>query len=266
MRHLVAALVAAFLLVPCLALAQSAPAPDPSSADHIISVANWLISAAQSHDYIAVVGILLVGLVAFVRWLAPKLHGKLGESVNGPVGKGLVVLFCSEAASLSTSMLAHKVDLRSILNGLIVAFVAAGGYSIVKPILEKMIGKLSGASAAVKSAAAILLLALSAPALLGANCNASTAKVAGINIGACAIGEIPKAVASVLPEVQTAITGTAADWSGELVKLESQGIDFAICSVEAVVASLSAPHTAMTPEARVWLDRGQVYLAAHGIK
>lgn len=98
-----------------------------------------------------------------------------------------------------------------------------------------------------------------------AGCGA-TSKQIGQDIGKCATGEIPAAVQSVLPQVTNAIMGSPADWQSEIASLEAQGVDFAVCTIAAVVHDLQKVHGEMTPAAQEALRRGRTYLAAHGVK
>jgi hypothetical protein len=123
------------------ATAPLAQVPDLSSQDGLIQVANWLISAAQSHDYVVVIGLLLVLLVAAARWVLPRLHDKVGAFFNSDHGKGLLVLILAEVGSVSSNLIAHKLSVNAIVDGVVIAFFAAGGYSVVKPILEKVFSK-----------------------------------------------------------------------------------------------------------------------------
>jgi hypothetical protein len=114
----------------------------------------------------------------------------------------------------------------------------------------------------MKPSRLFVALALCFATLSTASCGPIATK-AGTDVGACAVGQIPAAVQSVLPQVTKAIQGSAADWSSEIAALEAQGVDFAICSIEAVVADLAGAHAAASPLA---LDRAHVYLAMHGVK
>jgi hypothetical protein len=104
-----------------------------------------------------------------------------------------------------------------------------------------------------------VLLPIAFLGLLSSGCGATSRQV-GVDIGACALGQVPAAVSSVIPEVTTAIQGSATDWSSELVKLEGQGIDFAICAVEKVIADLSKGHAMLSASAERSVDRAQVAL------
>lgn len=85
-------------------------------------------------------------------------------------------------------------------------------------------------------------------------------KQIAIDVASCAVGEVPSAVADVLPEVKNAIAGTAADWAGELAKLEAMGIDFARCAIQAVVFDLSKNKAINSMEGIRSLDRANVAL------
>lgn len=126
------------------------------------------------------------------------------------------------------------------------------------------------AFAAVPAFALLGLAALQLPVAAGCaagNAAAVTKKIA-IDSGACALGRVPSALVSLVPEAQSAIAGTPADWSAEIARLEAQGVDVAVCIVEAIVHELSAPQpstmrASLGARASIALDRAQVYLAAH---
>lgn len=145
-------LLAVLFMIAGLAYAQG-PIPDPAT--NGVAWFDWLYAAAQSHDKMAVIAGMLVLVTALWRWVAPKIHGKLGDAVNGPVGKPISVLVLAELGAIGTALLGHHLDAHTLLSGLVVAFFAAGGYSTFKPLVEKIFGS----SQAAKAATAILLLA-----------------------------------------------------------------------------------------------------------
>jgi hypothetical protein len=83
-----------------------------------------------------------------------------------------------------------------------------------------------------------------------------------IDTGKCAAGQVPDAVAAVLPSVEQALLGTPVEWSNEQTQLElTYGIDFAICAIEAAIHDLTAKRGALLPDAVIAYDRAQVALA-----
>lgn len=116
--------------------------------------------------------------------------------------------------------------------------------------------------------ATVALLFVGAIGMAGCGPNAgATAKGVAIDTAACAVGQVPAAVASLLPEVTAAMQGSPAQWSTEIAALESQGVQVAICSIEAALHRLGlADLRAESPGLALARDRAQVYLAAHGVK
>ncbi len=88
-----------------------------------------------------------------------------------------------------------------------------------------------------------------------------TGKQVGIDVAQCALGQVPSAVAGAIPDVTTALTGTAVDWTDEIARLEASGVDFAICAVEAAVHDLTSTKAALSPKGAIAIDRATVYLA-----
>jgi hypothetical protein len=98
-----------------------------------------------------------------------------------------------------------------------------------------------------------------------------TGKAIAIDLTACAAGEFPGAVADVTPEVVTALSGSNADWNKEIVSLETHGVKFAICAIQAAIAELSKKNTGeMSPTElerhQTALKRGRDYLLSKGVK
>jgi hypothetical protein len=93
-----------------------------------------------------------------------------------------------------------------------------------------------------------------------ATTSGETIKTVGLDVAKCALGEVPKTVSDLIPEVTGAINGSAVDWSSELTKLEGQGVDFALCAIEFVVHDLTkqANTSSLTAAGARALDRGQV--------
>lgn len=112
----------------------------------------------------------------------------------------------------------------------------------------------------------ILAVSLMLAAVGTVACGPSGKKVA-TDVGACALDQLPSAVSEVVPEVLAALTGTAADWAGEIVKLEQRGMAFCICAIKAAVADLRSKRgVELAGPAAIGIDRADVYLAGHGVK
>jgi hypothetical protein len=89
-------------------------------------------------------------------------------------------------------------------------------------------------------------------------------KQIGIDLGKCALGEVPAAVQAVLPDVENAIQGTPTTWNNEIAALESEGMDLAVCAVSAIVHRLMDGHASLSIGGRQMMDRARQYLLAHG--
>lgn len=254
----------------------SVPAiPDPNTQSGILTIANWLISAAQSHDWVIVIGLMLVLAVAGFRWALPKLHNKIGAFFNSDHGKGLLVLICSEIASVSTNLLAHSLSAKALLDGLVIAFFGAGGYSIVKPILEKLF---SGNSAnttpddkqpetkpappasptsptpppplAAAFAAAAMVIAFVGLGLSTAGCNVNCKDPINANNAQCKLEQSTidcaksasgiSNVSALAAEIFGILVSNGANYMADLValaaKIGTDGVAFVVCEASAIDA------------------------------
>lgn len=92
----------------------------------------------------------------------------------------------------------------------------------------------------------------------------ATLKPIGIDLAACAAGQVPGAVSSIIPDVQTALSGDSPSWAADLQAIGTKaGIDALICAVKAVMADV---HLGATPLHQKMKTRGEAFLAAHGIQ
>jgi hypothetical protein len=85
-------------------------------------------------------------------------------------------------------------------------------------------------------------------------------------IEACALDNMPQVVEGLIPEAMAAISGSPTDWGAELSKLESQGVNIAICVVHEVMTRLGHAASSDPARAAISRDRAQSYLARHGVK
>jgi hypothetical protein len=264
-----------------------------SDQDGAMQFVNWLFEAFHAHNYIFILGAVLSLVTAIARNVVPKMHDKLGEFVNSTKGKGVLVLFLSEIGAISTALMTGQFSSKTLVDGMVVAFFTAGGYGLLKPLLEGFLwppnepvvgsvlkDKNQGGSATVGVITALgLLFAVFGLfiTLVGCTgCGPMTKKI-GVDVAACANGLLPQAVADVLPEVEASLAGTSTNWQNEVSKLEKSGIDFAICCVEGALNNLyervQKPSTTQTtmmsagsPLTPLAKGRAEGYLSAHGIK
>ncbi len=93
-------------------------------------------------------------------------------------------------------------------------------------------------------------------------------KQVGGDLAVCALAQTQAIIAGLMPEVLTALTGTAADWSAEVTALELQGADIAICVIRQAFAQLGTASVskgaALSPAEIIARDRADVYLRTHG--
>jgi hypothetical protein len=108
--------------------------PDPSTDFSVYAQA--LLDAVQGSHWRFAAALALIGVVACVRWLTPKLHNKVGAWLNSDRGAAVLTLVTAEVGAVATS-LAAKMPLTFTLvwHGLGVGFVAAGGFATAKRIL-----------------------------------------------------------------------------------------------------------------------------------
>lgn len=278
------ALVATFLLIAGLAAAQGTPPPDPTTQQGALALFDWLYQAAQQHDRMAVVAGILVGITALVRWLAPKLHGKIGDAVNGPIGKPLTVLAIAEIGAITTALIAHKLDARTLLTGLVMAFFAAGGYSTIKPLLDRLFGNSTAAKAAT------VILVFGALGLGSSGCACWQKASADYNTPKCVVSRATvdctvSAVEQLAPVAIAALEsffGQAAtiDWGKIEGALEQVGIRDGSCLLarleQWIVTKIGALQQVAAVPGGPTLARAQVhydefkamrarYLAKHGL-
>lgn len=92
-----------------------------------------------------------------------------------------------------------------------------------------------------------------------------------VDVGGCALNQLPGAITEVIPEVAAALRGNEADWAAEIVKLEARGADFAICAVKVAIADLmrlSSPELGAPAlkKDQIAIHRAGLYLGSKGVK
>jgi hypothetical protein len=137
----VAALSMGAMAAPVVVAAQVTPSTDN------LEIAKAIYTAVASGDYLLVAALALILLVAFLKWLAPKLHDSVGDFLNSDAGGALLVLLSSYGAALSTAHMAGAGWTWGLARtAAVVALTAAGGYSVLKklfaPVLSALWGKL----------------------------------------------------------------------------------------------------------------------------
>jgi hypothetical protein len=85
----------------------------------------------------------------------------------------------------------------------------------------------------------------------------------GINVAACTAGQVPAAVASILPDVQIAIAGGSPHWADDLEAIGVKaGMDAVMCAVKAL---LGDTRLLGSPQGSLVKVRAEAFLAAHGV-
>jgi hypothetical protein len=92
--------------------------------------ANQILDAATHRQWALLAALLLVGGVAAVRWIAPKLHDKIGAFLNTQRGGALLALIGGAAGAVATSLIAGKaLNLQLVIGSFSVSFMAIGGWN-----------------------------------------------------------------------------------------------------------------------------------------
>lgn len=234
-----------------LALADPA-IPDPATSDGLTQYVAAALAAFEGKNWLGLVGLLIVGLVALLRFVVPKIHGRAGAFLNSDRGGALLVLLVAELLSLAASLVAHKTAATTIVTGLVAAFISAGGYTMVKRIFWPADKAPPAPDAAITTKgpriqSGFVRLHLLAPIALTLSLGIAVLAcgTTGGAIGMCILDNLPAAVISLLPEVIAAAEGSAIDWSNEIAKLEGMGGDLAACIIRAAQSKESAKMSAL---------------------
>lgn len=96
------------------------------------AILNTVLDAIQHKHWQVLVATILVGVVAFVRWVSPKIHGKVGAFLNSDRGGSLLVLLGGVFGAISTALIAgQKINANLIFGGITTGVMASGGWNIV---------------------------------------------------------------------------------------------------------------------------------------
>jgi len=102
----------------------------------VSSYAKLLLDAYHGKHWILLLALVLGVVVATARWVAPKVHGKLGTFLNSDRGAAILVLVGGLAGSVVTSAMGGKISLDTLVNGVVTSLTAAGGYTLLKRIIS----------------------------------------------------------------------------------------------------------------------------------
>ena len=107
------------------------PTPDATTQQY----ADLIYNAVLNSNWRVLAALALIGVVACIRWLAPKMHNKLGVFLNSDRGGVVLVILGGLGGALSTAVFAGKlITGHLIVNGLVVGFIAAGGWNVIKKL------------------------------------------------------------------------------------------------------------------------------------
>lgn len=93
-------------------------------------------------------------------------------------------------------------------------------------------------------------------------------KPIAIGMAKCVLGQVPSAVAGIVPNVTAVLGGTDVDWGQQLTAIGSRaGVDALACAISSIVGEIKiAKKAALDPVAVRKMERGEMYLAAHPVK
>ncbi len=110
------------------ALAESVP-PSPTDPPKFIQA---LLDAVKAKNWHLLVALVLIGAVAGLRWLSPKIHGRIGAWLNTQRGGTVLVLLCGVLGAIGTALYGGaKVDVNLILSGVTMGVLASGGWNVL---------------------------------------------------------------------------------------------------------------------------------------
>jgi hypothetical protein len=104
--------------------------------------ANQILDAAMHRQWALLAALLLVGSVAALRWITPKLHDKFGAFLNTQRGGALLALVGGAAGALSTSLIAGQaLNAQLLVAGFGTGLMAIGGWNAFFDIFFPKDGK-----------------------------------------------------------------------------------------------------------------------------
>jgi hypothetical protein len=230
-------------------------------------LANNILTALSGHNYLLVASLSLVAAVYGARWLAPKLHNKLGDFVNSDRGGAVTSLVLSVAGGVATTLKAGQpVSFALVSKMLLVAATGSGLFNLSKRISKpsdkaSVADKPKTAPPPVPPSTTAFLPLVLISSLLLSSC--AHVKAAVIDFGKCELGQVPSAITDILPTVSD-VLGGGASWQSDLENLGIKyGEDTITCAVAAVLHQITAAHAEIDANGRVRVVRAQTYLATH---
>lgn len=191
-----------------------------------------LLDAIVNRQWWPLASLALIGVIALVRWLAPKLHGRLGTWLNTDRGATVLTIVLGILGAVATTIGAWKApDLKLLLTTVFTTVFAPGTYVLVKRLISPSDAK-SGAGSTLA-----LLLGLSLASGAG-----------GCAWAKCELGKLPQTAEAIIASV-VAIASNSSNAVNDLIDLGKQiGPGQVDCVVEALAAN-GAPASARAQSA-----------------
>ena len=105
--------------------------------DAISKVAQQVIDAVQSKNWMAVAILGIIVAVSVVRKYASKIHGPVGAWLNTDRGGSVLVLALTTFGGMATAAIAHQLTLNTVIGSVAAALLASGtrnvAYDLAKP-------------------------------------------------------------------------------------------------------------------------------------
>lgn len=243
-------------------------------------------NAVMMKQWWLLASLALVAAVAGIRWVVPKVHGKLGDWLNTEHGAITLVFVTSILGAFGTALGGGVRPTWDVLwRALEVGMGSAVGYPVVKKWIAGMLPGIFGSPAAAAKALlpfvpiGFIFFASCLPPgyckdpahAQEARCKAQTETVAIAK--QCALPETVKLIGQIFPQVIAALVSD--QWSGLLdqlvATLKAQGIPDALtlvtCAVQTVEANGIPPAAgkAYAVPASTVKDRAHQWNAAHPI-
>jgi hypothetical protein len=227
------------------------------------SFAQTLMDAILHKQWPLTVALVVIALVAGIRWLAPQVHDKIGAAVTSDRGGAILALIVGEATVIARSLAAGQpLTLALLLSGLSTGALGVGVYTaakrIARPTDRKSTPPLEVPKAPGASAVTPALIVMFFAATLSA-----------CAWGACVLGQLSAAKQPLIEEVSVDLA--SADYAGLLAQLVLTAGDAVVtCTVQAVQAYEQSKQAkvdggtalaAMAPSAV--LTHAQAWLASH---
>ncbi len=125
-------LIALFVLLPCLALAQ-ATIPDPANTDAFLQA---IVEAITGGQWRVVVVLVSVGAIWALRTGGIKIPGAVGAFLATNRGGAILALAFAVISGLGTFVIAGKaITLKAVIDILLLGFTTIGGWVGIRRIL-----------------------------------------------------------------------------------------------------------------------------------